>query len=72
MTYTEANVAEQKLLDVNETCKVLNIGRTTLFTLQSKGKIHGLKILNKRLFHIDEVERFMSDAQADEECEDVD
>ena len=72
MEYESATIAEQKLLDVNEVCKVLNIGRTTLFTLQSKGKIHGLKILNKRLFHIDEVERFMSDAQADEEYEDLD
>lgn len=58
---------KQQLLNVEEACKFLNIGRSSLFQIMNQGKIHGLKILNKRLYSIEELERFISEAQQEAE-----
>ena len=59
----ESKAVEQKLLDVNEACMFLNIGRSSLFQIMNQGKIHGLKILNKRMFSKEELQRFISEAE---------
>ena len=54
---------DPKLLTVEQTAKILNVSRTTIFALIREGRLRSLKLDGKRRVRPEAVEAFISDAE---------
>ncbi|KQW27027.1 hypothetical protein ASE36_19015 [Rhizobium sp. Root274] len=55
-----------KFLSVTDACRVLGVGRTTLYKLNSLGKLKFSKLLGKTLIAASEIERLSTEIEAGE------
>lgn len=52
------------LLSEREAMEALGIGRTLLRRMMAEGRLKGIHVGRRLVFHVDEVRRFANDAQA--------
>lgn len=53
------SAAAKAAFDVNETSRILSIGRTTLYSLVKSGKLRATKLGRKTLFLSDDIQDFL-------------
>lgn len=63
-------MATVRLLDIPETCDVLNIGRTTLYALFKSGELRLTRVRSRSFVDAREIERFCNAAVVDPDARD--